>query len=248
MSSSIERHFHDPSACSRLPAARGWRFGLRRGRRGGAGCLSRWAWRAERARQPGARSRGLRGAAVPSAEVAVQAGPGRRKRRDSDRSGRRRVRRHRPERADRLSRGLDPHGQWVDDPTYGTVWQPSPSEVGVRLRSYVSGGHWGYDDSDEYVWMSDYGLGVAPFHYGRSGVRRAPWVGLDSGPDVCAGMGYLADRCSRGFGYVGWALTSADLVFGGRAAVALGLGYVPRAAYGFCGVHDMSLAGCRGEW
>jgi hypothetical protein len=60
---------------------------------------------------------------------------------------------------------LDPYGTWVDDPTYGTVWVPSSGVVGADFTPYVSAGHWVYDD--EYIWVSDYSWGWAPFHYGR---------------------------------------------------------------------------------
>jgi hypothetical protein len=60
---------------------------------------------------------------------------------------------------------LDPYGTWTEDPTYGTVWVPSPTVVGSDFTPYVSAGHWAYDD--DYVWVSDYQWGWAPFHYGR---------------------------------------------------------------------------------
>src|SRR5580700_1595728 len=31
---------------------------------------------------------------------------------------------------------LDPHGQWVEDPTYGTVWSPNRAEVGADFSPY----------------------------------------------------------------------------------------------------------------
>src|SRR5260221_10253446 len=49
---------------------------------------------------------------------------------------------------------LDPHGIWVDDPVYGTVWMPNPDEIGADFAPYVSAGHWAYDG--DYVWVSDY--------------------------------------------------------------------------------------------
>src|SRR5580704_11188488 len=37
---------------------------------------------------------------------------------------------------------LDPHGQWVEDPAYGTVWVPNATEVGQDFSPYESAGHW----------------------------------------------------------------------------------------------------------
>src|SRR3984957_14695181 len=59
---------------------------------------------------------------------------------------------------------LDPYGTWVDDPNYGTVWVPNADQVGSDFTPYVSAGHWTYDDEDDYVWISDYAWGWAPFH------------------------------------------------------------------------------------
>src|SRR5262245_56205214 len=65
---------------------------------------------------------------------------------------------------------LEPYGTWVDDSTYGTVWQPSRTVVGADFVPYSTAGHWVYDD--DWVWVSDYEWGWAPFHYGR-------WVWID---------------------------------------------------------------------
>src|SRR6202012_307314 len=62
---------------------------------------------------------------------------------------------------------LEGHGQWVDDATYGTVWGPSQAEVGTDFQPYETAGHWTYSDDTDYVWVSDYSWGWAPFHYGR---------------------------------------------------------------------------------
>ncbi|HVH44828.1 MAG TPA: DUF6600 domain-containing protein, partial [Labilithrix sp.] len=99
---------------------------------------------------------------------------------------------------------LDGHGAWVDDGTYGTVWVPARDEVGADFQPYVTAGHWTYSDATDYVWVSDYSWGWAPFHYGRwvllpghgwawiPGRRYAgAWVTWRLGP--------------AGYGYVGWA-------------------------------------------
>lgn len=62
---------------------------------------------------------------------------------------------------------LEPYGRWVDDPTYGTVWIPSPDAVGPDFVPYATGGRWALGTDDQWVWMSDYTWGATPFHYGR---------------------------------------------------------------------------------
>jgi hypothetical protein len=139
---------------------------------------------------------------------------------------------------------LDPHGQWVDDPTYGTMWQPSASEVGSDFAPYVSGGHWAYDDSDDYVWMSDYGWGWAPFHYGRWAYGGAGWGWIPGREYAPAWVTWRTGY--PGFGYVGWAPLPPTWYWG-PGGVALGLGFVPRAPYAFCGVHDVFAPGLSGR-
>jgi hypothetical protein len=130
---------------------------------------------------------------------------------------------------------LDPYGSWVDDPTYGTVWVPSPGAVGPDFTPYETAGHWAYDDSN-YVWVSDYSWGWAPFHYGR-------WV--YSRP---VGWGWIPGRTYAGawvswrsgwddWAYVGWAPLSPT--WGWRRGVAVGLGFVPAAPYAFVSTRDL---------
>ncbi len=95
---------------------------------------------------------------------------------------------------------LDSYGTWVDDPTYGTVWVPSSSAVGADFTPYATAGRWTYDN--DYVWVSDYPWGWAPFHYGR-------WVFVDG-----RGWSWIPGRAYRGawvtwgvddgYGYAGW--------------------------------------------
>ncbi len=125
---------------------------------------------------------------------------------------------------------LNPYGNWVDDPTYGTVWVPSASVVGNDFTPYVSAGHWAYDQ-DDYTWVSDYDWGWAPFHYGR-------WV--YAGP---TGWGWIPGRRYAGawvswrygvgdWGYVGWAPLAPT--WGWRGGAAFGYGFTPRMPYSFC--------------
>jgi hypothetical protein len=129
---------------------------------------------------------------------------------------------------------LDPYGNWVDDPTYGTVWVPSPTVVGQDFTPYVSAGHWGY--GDDYVWVSDYDWGWAPFHYGRwvyGGPAGWEWV-----PGRTYAGAWVAWRYGVGdWGYVGWAPLGPT--WGWRAGMAVGIGFVPSAPYFFVGAQDL---------
>jgi hypothetical protein len=129
---------------------------------------------------------------------------------------------------------LDPHGTWVDDPTYGTVWTPSADEVGADFSPYVSGGHWSYEDGD--VWVSDYAWGWVAFHYGR-------WVWLrDRGWSWIAGRLYadawvvwrVGDDATA---YVGWSPMAPS--WGWRGGVAGLLGVAPWEPFVFCASHDL---------
>jgi hypothetical protein len=122
---------------------------------------------------------------------------------------------------------LDPYGTWSDDATYGTVWVPAPSAVGPDFTPYVSSGHWAYDD--DYVWVSDYSWGWAPFHYGR-------WVFVDG-----RGWAWIPGREYRGawvnwsvddgYSYLGWAPMGPSFVWFGGAPVVYGGYWGPRWAY-----------------
>ena len=122
---------------------------------------------------------------------------------------------------------LEPYGEWVDDPAYGTVWAPSPAAVGPDFQPYVTAGHWSYDD--DYVWVSDYPWGWAPFHYGR-------WVFVDG-----RGWLWIPGREYRGawvtwsvddgYSYVGWAPIGPSFVWFGGAAVAWHGYWGPRWVY-----------------
>jgi hypothetical protein len=129
---------------------------------------------------------------------------------------------------------LDPHGSWVDDGKYGTVWVPAPAVVGADFVPYRTGGHWVY--GSDYTWVSDYDWGWAPFHYGR-------WVSIDG-----HGWGWIPGRRyapawvtwrvgAPGFAYVGWAPATPE--WGWRAGVVVNFGFpvVPRFSY--CGAVDL---------
>lgn len=124
---------------------------------------------------------------------------------------------------------LDPYGSWVDDPTYGTVWVPSPDEVGYDFVPYQTAGHWAYDGTD-YVWVSDYPWGWVPFHYGR-------WVFSDDfGWVWVPGRAYAPAWVDWRVGYddwsyVGWAPTPPD--YGWFGGAAIGLSFYPSVYYSY---------------
>jgi hypothetical protein len=72
-----------------------------------------------------------------------------------------------PAALDDFRKPLEPYGRWVDDPTYGTVWVPSPDAVGPEFVPYTTAGHWALAEDDQWMWVSDYAWGWGPFHYGR---------------------------------------------------------------------------------
>jgi hypothetical protein len=123
---------------------------------------------------------------------------------------------------------LDSHGQWVDDPTYGTVWVPNQAEVGPDFTPYSTAGHWAVDDSNQYVWVSDYDWGWAPFHYGR-------WVSTDTGWAWVPGREYAPAWVSwgadDGYGHVGWYPMGPTYVWRGGVAVNYTYNVGPRWNY-----------------
>jgi hypothetical protein len=129
---------------------------------------------------------------------------------------------------------LDPYGTWREDPTYGTVWVPSAEAVGPGFTPYTTAGHWVYDD--DYVWVSDYSWGWAPFHYGR-------WVWVDGyGWEWIPGRVYSGAWVSWRYGwgdwaYVGWAPLGPTWCW--RGGYAVGIGFVPRAPYAFVGTGEL---------
>ncbi len=133
---------------------------------------------------------------------------------------------------------LDPHGTWVDDPTYGTIWVPNVDEVGSDFAPYVSNGGWEYDD--DYVWNSYYEWGWAPFHYGR-------WMWVDSGrwgwiPGRRYSGAWVNWRTGpEGYGYVGWGPMQPSYVW--RGGVAVSFGVVRPGPVVFCSRDDMFARG-----
>jgi hypothetical protein len=129
---------------------------------------------------------------------------------------------------------LDPHGTWVDDPTYGTVWAPNPNEVGADFTPYVSAGHWAYDDS--YFWVSDYTWGWVAFHYGRwIWIADRGWAWI---PGRLYADAWVVWRIGDGTtAYVGWA--PMPPTWGWRGGVAGLFGFVAWEPFVFCSSHEL---------
>lgn len=121
---------------------------------------------------------------------------------------------------------LDPYGTWVQHPTYGTIWVPSPSVVGTGFYPYVSSGHWALDEDSNWVWVSDFSFGRVVFHYGRW-----VWVGNSWGwvPGYRYAPAWVSWRVPTGsYAYVGWSpLGPSYLWFNGYAVSYWYGGYRP---------------------
>ena len=124
---------------------------------------------------------------------------------------------------------LDGHGTWVDDSTYGTVWVPAQSEVGSDFVPYTTAGHWTYAEDTNYVWVSDYSWGWAPFHYGRwVHVSRHGWAWI---PGRTYSGAWVTWRTGPGYDYVGWSPAGPDWYWYNGYAVGWTFGYSPYYSY-----------------
>jgi hypothetical protein len=100
---------------------------------------------------------------------------------------------------------LDDHGDWRDDPDYGTVWYPRGVAVGwVPYHN----GHWVWIVPWGWTWVGDEPWGFAPYHYGRWAFVRGYW-GWVPGPIVVRPV---------------YAPHLVAFVGGGPASVAVGFG------------------------
>lgn len=129
---------------------------------------------------------------------------------------------------------LAPHGTWVVDGTYGTVWVPSASAVGPNFAPYVTSGRWELTDDGDWLWVSDYSWGYIPFHYGRwvwTGGYGWAWI-----PGRVYSNAWVVWRVGAG-GYIGWAPMAPSWYWSDGYAVVL---YSPPpAAYVFCHGHHV---------
>jgi hypothetical protein len=126
---------------------------------------------------------------------------------------------------------LDPYGTWLDDPTYGRVWIPNANVVGPNFQPYVSNGRWALDESNEWIWVSDYPFGWVVFHYGRwVWIPNAGWGWI---PGYQYSPAWVTWRVPTGdYGYVGWAPAPPTFVWFGGAAIWWG--YNPYYWWVFC--------------
>ncbi|HEY2511325.1 MAG TPA: DUF6600 domain-containing protein, partial [Polyangiaceae bacterium] len=126
---------------------------------------------------------------------------------------------------------LDPHGSWVDDADYGTVWVPNTEEVGQDFTPYVTSGSWAYDE--DFVWESAFEWGWVPFHYGRwAWIEQRRWGWIPGREYAGAWVEWWVGP--NGYGYVGWNTLAPS--FGWRGGVAYGFpaGYARPPAPVFC--------------
>jgi len=137
-----------------------------------------------------------------------------------------------------FSPALDPYGAWVDDPTYGMVWAPSPDQVGAGFQPYDTAGSWNYVDGD-YVWVSEYAWGWICFHYGRWVLSAGRWVWI---PGRRYAGAWVSWRVSDdGSGYVGWSPMAPTWCWTGGTVVALS--FAPPEPWVFSPSHDLLLPG-----
>lgn len=122
---------------------------------------------------------------------------------------------------------LDPHGTWVKDPTYGTVWVPNAAEVGSDFAPYQTSGRWAMADSGDWAWESDYDWGYVPFHYGRWVWTGGYWGWI---PGRTYAPAWVTWRVGED-GYIGWAPLPPSWYW--SDGYALSLWSVPYAAYCF---------------
>jgi len=69
-------------------------------------------------------------------------------------------------------RDLDRYGDWISEPGYGYVWQPSYVVSGWAPYRY---GRWVWVSPWGWSWIDDAPWGFAPFHYGRWAYLRSRW-------------------------------------------------------------------------
>lgn len=126
---------------------------------------------------------------------------------------------------------LDPYGTWMDDPTYGRVWVPSPSVVGTNFQPYVSNGRWALDESGEWIWVSDYSFGWVVFHYGRwVWIQSTGWAWIPGNQYAPAWVVWRVPTGS--YDYVGWSPAPPSFVW--YAGVSFWWGYSPYYWWVFC--------------
>jgi hypothetical protein len=113
---------------------------------------------------------------------------------------------------------LDQNGQWVNDPNYGSVWQPT---VGPDWAPYQNG-RWVWEDYYGWTWVSYDPWGWAPYHYGRwfRGAYGWAWYPGAIGPRTYWSPALV--------GFFGWGTPGFGVSFG----LGFGnIGWVPLAPF-----------------
>jgi hypothetical protein len=94
---------------------------------------------------------------------------------------------------------LQSDGQWLNEPTYGPVWQPNVVSTDQNWRPYTDG-RWVYTDRG-WTWISNEKFGWATYHYGRwARLSERGWVWV---PGNTWAPAWVSWRESDD--YVGWA-------------------------------------------
>jgi hypothetical protein len=109
---------------------------------------------------------------------------------------------------------LDQSGQWVNDPNYGSVWQPA---VGPDWAPYQNG-RWAWEDYYGWTWVSADPWGWAPYHYGRWFWGGGGWAWY---PGPVLGNPFWAPAYVGFFGFGGGLGFGVGFGFGGVGWVAL---------------------------
>ena len=112
---------------------------------------------------------------------------------------------------------LDQYGQWVNDPSYGNVWQPSVAAGWAPYRD----GRWVWEDFYGWTWVSADPWGWAPYHYGRWFWGNAGWCWY---PGSIYAHPYWAPAYVGFFGWGGGLGVGVGFGFGG-------VGWVPLAPF-----------------
>ena len=110
---------------------------------------------------------------------------------------------------------LDQNGQWVNDPNYGSVWQPT--NVGPDWAPYQNG-RWVWEDYYGWTWVSYDPWGWAPYHYGRWFWGAGGWAWY---PGPILATPFWAPAYVGFFGFGGGFGLGVGFGFGGVGWVAL---------------------------